>query len=178
LKNISNILTLIRLMLVPAFPLVFFSSHPQSRLIALGIFVTAGITDFLDGYIARRFDLTSQLGTVLDPLADKLMLLAVLLSLWVNGTLPSWIFLILLLKESFMITAGSYLYFKRSKFVIPSNLYGKAATALLFLAIPLRILMPENPLSSLLIFASLGLMAAAITAYYRYYSHHKDAWPQ
>lgn len=174
MNQISNVLTFIRLMLVPLFPAAFFSSHPQGRLIALGIFVVAGFTDFLDGYIARRFHMISPLGTVLDPLADKLMLLMVLVTLCINGTLPLWIVLILFIKETFMIAAGSYLYFKKGKFVIPSNYFGKAATALLFLAIPLRILIPDNPTGLVLIAAALMLMLAALVTYTQFYWRRRE----
>ena len=169
MKHISNILTFIRLLLVPLFPAAFFSSHPDGRFIALGIFVTAGFTDFLDGYIARRFNMISPLGIVLDPLADKLMLLTVLFTLWFSGMLPGWIFVLLLLKESFMIVAGTYLYFKKGRFTIPSNLFGKSATALLFLAIPIKILFPDNPLSFFLILIAICLMVPALLIYIRVY---------
>jgi cardiolipin synthase (CMP-forming) len=173
LKHVSNILTFIRLLLVPLFPAAFFSSHPQGKFIALGIFVTAGVTDFLDGYIARRFNMISPLGTVLDPLADKLMLLTVLFTLWLNESIPGWIFVLLLLKESFMISAGTYLYFKKGRFTIPSNLFGKSATALLFLAIPIKILLPDNPLSLYLILSALCLMVPALLIYIRVYYRHQ-----
>jgi cardiolipin synthase (CMP-forming) len=174
MKYISNVLTFIRLLLVPLFPLAFFSSHPQGRLIALGIFVIAGFTDFLDGYIARRFHTITQLGTLLDPLADKLMLLMVLVTLWINGTLPVWIVVILILKETFMIVAGAYLYLRKGKFVIPSNYFGKSATALLFLAIPLRMLLPDNPIGLVLMAVALGLMLTALVSYTRFYWRRRE----
>lgn len=174
MKHLSNLLTFIRLLLVPVFPIAFFSSDPLGPFIALAVFVLAGFTDFLDGYIARRFHQITPLGTVLDPLADKLMLLTVLLTLWHHGTLPLWILLIIILKETFMIVTGAYLYFRKSKFIIPSNRYGKAATALLFLAIPLRILMPDNSLALIIIFMALGLMFVALLRYTQYYLNHRE----
>lgn len=174
MKHLSNILTGLRLILVPMFPLMFFSSHPQGRVIALGIFLLAGLTDFLDGYIARRFHMITELGTVLDPLADKLMLMTVLATLWVNRTLPGWLVFPLIAKETFMIFAGSYLYIKKEKFVIPSNHYGKAATALLFLAIPLRILRPDHWAGLALIALAAATMITALVSYFQYYRQRRE----
>ncbi len=174
MNKITNILTGIRLLLVPLFPFAFFSDHPQGKRIALGIFVMAGFTDFLDGFIARRFNMITALGTVLDPLADKLMLLMVLFTLWLNGTLPWWFVTFFFVKEVFMIGAGAYLYFKKGKFVIPSNYFGKAATALLFLAIPLRMLLPDNPAGLVLIGIAIALMVAAFISYARFYWQRRE----
>ena len=174
MNQISNVLTGIRLMIVPLFPIAFFSPHPRGRMIALGIFILAGFTDFLDGYIARRFNMITKLGIVMDPLADKLMLLMVLFTLWINGTLPWWFVTFFFLKETFMIVAGAYLYLRKGKFVIPSNYYGKAATVLLFLAIPLRILFPENPAGFILMSAAIVLMIAALVSYARFYWQRRE----
>lgn len=174
MKHTSNILTTLRLFLVPAFPIAYFSSHPQSHLMAVIVFLTAGVTDLLDGYIARRFRMVTPLGTVLDPLADKLMLLTTLITLWVGGTIPLWVTLLVALKESFMIGAGAFLYLGKGRFVIPSNYLGKTATALLYPAIPLWILMPRNVVSLVLMLLSLLLMAAALFSYIRFYWRQRE----
>lgn len=174
MKHISNILTAIRLLLVPVFPAAYFSGHPQAHFIAVCIFLTAGFTDFLDGYIARRYDMITELGTVLDPLADKLMLLTVLTTLSISGTLPVWLVVVIALKELFMIFAGTFLYFKKSRFVIPSNYFGKAATALLFLAIPIWIMKPGNAISSVLILIAMIFMMAALLSYIHFYWRRRE----
>ena len=76
--NLPNILTTIRLLLIPVFVLVFFSYGTQGLIYGAIIFLIAGFTDVLDGHIARKFNLVTKYGIVLDPLADKLMLLTVL----------------------------------------------------------------------------------------------------
>ena len=75
--NVPNTLTVVRLILVPVFVITMFAPLPQSwRWLPLAIIVLSGITDVADGYIARRFNQITQLGKVLDPLADKLLVLA------------------------------------------------------------------------------------------------------
>jgi len=156
------------------FPAAYFSSHPQAHFIAMCIFLAAGFTDFLDGYIARRFHMITELGTVLDPLADKLMLLTVLTTLYVSGTLPVWVVVVIALKELFMILAGTFLYFRKSRFVIPSNYFGKAATALMFPAIPIWIMMPGNTISLALILMAMVFMAAALLSYIHFYWRRRE----
>ncbi len=173
MKHLPNLLTLLRLLMVPLFPLVYFSGRPDAVPISLGIFLLAGITDVLDGQIARRFNLISRLGTVLDPLADKLMLLTALASLAFEGTIPPVIFWILLLKEGFMIVVASIMYFRREKFVIPSNLFGKLATVLFFVAVPLNMLFPGNPWTLALMVVAFLLKLLALYHYIGYYRQNR-----
>lgn len=131
--NVPNILTLFRLFLIPIFILVFFSNSPHNFLYAILIFLVAGATDFLDGYIARKYKLVTDWGTILDPLADKLMLLTVLSCLVISSYLPIWVFLIILGKDLFMIIMGTILYTKGT--IIPSNVFGKVSTIFFYLSI-------------------------------------------
>jgi len=79
--NIPNQLTLLRILLIPVFVLVFYLPFEGSQLVAFAIFVTAAITDVLDGYLARKLNQTSSLGAFLDPVADKLMVAVILVLL-------------------------------------------------------------------------------------------------
>ncbi|WP_242942339.1 CDP-diacylglycerol--glycerol-3-phosphate 3-phosphatidyltransferase [Hathewaya proteolytica] len=128
-----NILTLIRLLLIPLFLLVFFSNAEHSLILSIVIFIISGITDILDGYLARKHNLITKLGTVLDPLADKLMLLTVLISLTIKKVIPNCVPIIILIKESIMIMGGILLYKKNT--VIPSNIFGKLSTFFFYIAI-------------------------------------------
>ena len=101
LHFIPNILSALRIVMVGAFVAAFFSDHPNNLLLALSIFITAGLTDVLDGYLARRFAWTSNIGKILDPLADKLMQCVVLISLAVKGLIPVWLPVIYIAKEFF-----------------------------------------------------------------------------
>lgn len=131
--NIPNILTLFRILLVPLFVIIFFSNMESSLFYSISIFLLAGITDILDGYIARKHNLITKLGIVLDPLADKLMLLTVLFCLSINNIIPMWILIIISLKELVMIVAGGILYNKN--FIIPSNKFGKLSTFMFYISI-------------------------------------------
>lgn len=131
--NIPNILTMFRLFLIPVFILIFFSGIGNSLILAVAIFLVAGFTDVLDGYIARKFNMITKWGIVLDPLTDKLMLLTVLSCLVIEGYTPLWILLVIGAKEIFMIICGTLLY--RQDWVIPSNIFGKVSTLLFYLSI-------------------------------------------
>lgn len=79
LKNVPNLLSVIRLLLVPLFVFLFMSGYVVPAVV---VFVVAGATDVVDGYIARKFDCTSTLGKILDPLADKFLQLSAFVCLW------------------------------------------------------------------------------------------------
>ena len=87
MKNIPNILSLIRLLLVPVFVLLFFA---EKTFAAAAVFVISGITDVLDGFIARKFGFISNLGKVLDPLADKLTQMSAFVCLYIAKLIPLW----------------------------------------------------------------------------------------
>lgn len=131
--NIPNILTLFRLFLIPVFVLFFFSTVENNLVIAVSIFLLAGATDVLDGYIARKYNLVTKWGMVIDPLADKLMLLTVLVCLAVKGYIPLLVVILIATKDSLMIISGLFLYKKNT--VIPANIFGKASTILFYLSI-------------------------------------------
>lgn len=131
--NIPNILTIFRLILIPIYISIFFSNIPNSLAYSIGVFLIAGFTDFLDGYIARRYKLVTRIGIVLDPLADKLMLITVLTCLVIKKYIPIGVLIIVTSKELFMIFCGLFLYKKGT--VIPSNIYGKATTIFFYISI-------------------------------------------
>lgn len=133
--NIPNLLTVFRFMLVPLFIYVFFN-EPQGNIThGTYIFILAGITDILDGYIARKYNLITKWGQAMDPLADKLMQLTVLICLTVKKYLPVWIIIIIGIKEVLMILGGLFLYYRRDQIVLPANRYGKIATISFYIAI-------------------------------------------
>ncbi|NLG80945.1 MAG: CDP-diacylglycerol--glycerol-3-phosphate 3-phosphatidyltransferase [Bacilli bacterium] len=133
--NIPNILTIFRLILVPVFVLVYFSSLTYNLYLALIVFVVAGFTDVIDGYIARKYNLITKLGQVLDPFADKIMQLTVLACFTIDKHLPVLFIVIYGIKEMTMIIGGFLLYTKKEKVIIPANIYGKIATILFYIAI-------------------------------------------
>lgn len=133
--NIPNALTLIRFLLIGLFVYLFFNdSLEYNTLWSFLVFIIAGATDILDGFIARRYNLITKWGKLMDPLADKSMLLTVLICLYIEGTVPLWIILIIGLKELLMIGGAAFLYRNRNV-VVQANFYGKLATVLFYFAI-------------------------------------------
>jgi cardiolipin synthase len=133
--NIPNILTVIRIILVPIYLYLFYTIGENNVLYAGIVFIIAGISDVLDGYIARKYDLTSDIGAALDPLADKLMAFAVLISFTTAKLIPSWVLKIIGLKEIIMITGGFILYLFKGNQVLPADKFGKIATVSFYIAI-------------------------------------------
>ncbi|MDR7856491.1 CDP-diacylglycerol--glycerol-3-phosphate 3-phosphatidyltransferase [Tissierella sp.] len=126
--NIPNMITVLRLLLIPVYLYFFYSDLDNNILFAGIVFILAGISDVADGYIARKYDLSTKLGIVLDPIADKLMMFTILISFTTKGIIPPWILLALGVKELMMIAGGAVLYLFKGKQVMPSNKYGKIAT--------------------------------------------------
>lgn len=130
-ENIPNILTIIRFILIP---FIFISVITHHYFIALIIFTISAITDILDGYIARKYNYITDIGKLIDPLADKLTQISLLLALTILQILPWWILAIVFIKECIMVITASVLYSKKDV-VVYSKWYGKLATALFYLAI-------------------------------------------
>jgi len=132
--NIANLITIFRIILVPIYLRVFFSNISNGIFWAGLIFIVAGISDILDGYIARKYNLITKVGSVLDPIADKLMSFAVLISLTWSELIPIWILIAIGMKELTLIIGGSILYLFKGNQVLPSNRYGKIATVSFYIA--------------------------------------------
>ena len=130
-ENIPNTLTIIRFILIP---FIFMSVIFHHYLIGLVIFTISAITDILDGYIARKYNYITDIGKLIDPLADKLTQIFLLLALSILNILPWWILAIVFVKECVMVISASFLY-KRKDVVVYSKWYGKMATTLFYLAI-------------------------------------------
>lgn len=130
LKHVPNILTIIRFLLIP--PIVLSIVY-DDLIFALVFLILSGITDVLDGAIARKFNLITDFGKLVDPLADKATQTAILITLAVKGLIPFWILAIVIVKEFAMIAGASFLYGK--ELVVSSKWYGKLATVLFYVAI-------------------------------------------
>ena len=100
--NIPNIITLARIILVPVIVWAIASNQME---IAFAVFVIAGISDAVDGFLAKRFNMASELGALLDPLADKALLVSIFVSLGIWGAVPRWI-VILVVSRDIMIVAA------------------------------------------------------------------------
>ena len=163
--NVPNALSLFRLCLVPVYLIVFFSELKYAHLIAIGIFLLAGITDIVDGYIARKYNQITMLGRILDPLADKFMVWAALISLSVSRVIPWFVSIIYFIKEVTMGIGGAVVY-RKLRDVPPSNIWGKASTVLFYVAIILSITFDLTGLPVALLFgAALLSMVIALAQY-------------
>jgi cardiolipin synthase len=174
MKNIPNVLTVFRLILAPVFVLVFFSGKENAHTLALIVYIVASFTDFLDGYLARRYNLITELGKVLDPFADKVMLITVLVSLYIWGRIPLVIPIVVVAKELFMIVSGLILYLKKERMVIPSNIFGKSATVMFMLSIVLLMMFPENDSFVYLLYLTVLVKIIAFISYRITYVKNKN----
>lgn len=133
--QLPNIITMIRIMLLPVYIHFFYSDMPNNMLYVGIIFLVAGISDILDGYIARKYNMESKLGAVLDPLADKLVVFTILISFTHKEIIPGWILLVMGFKELVLIIGALILYLFKGRQVLPSNIYGKLATIFFYVSI-------------------------------------------
>ncbi|HBS59890.1 MAG TPA: CDP-diacylglycerol--glycerol-3-phosphate 3-phosphatidyltransferase [Firmicutes bacterium] len=132
--NLANKLTLVRIILVPVFMFVLLVKIlPYGEFIAAGIFILAAITDGLDGYIARKHNQVTKLGKLMDPLADKLLVTAALVSLVEMGLLKSWVAFIIIGRE-FLVT-GIRAVAAAEGIVISASKLGKYKTVAQIIAI-------------------------------------------
>ena len=137
----ANKLTILRVLMIPAFLAVLYWGFPGSRYVALAIYVVACLTDLLDGYIARHYNQISDFGKFMDPLADKCLVTAAMLWFVEIGQMPAWALLIVIVRE--FAVSGLRMIASDKGRVIAAGWSGKVKTAstmvcivLMFLPIP------------------------------------------
>ncbi len=125
MKHIPNILTMLRVIIIPFF-IYYFTQN--ELMLAFTLFIIASVTDYFDGYLARKFQVISNFGKIMDPLADKLLVLSALalLTFGKHGYLSIWIFIIIAGRE-LMITILRDIY-KKKKIYLAANYWGKIKT--------------------------------------------------
>ena len=173
-KNIPNILSAVRLALVVVFALVFFLGGENATLFALIIFIVAGLTDVVDGFLARRNNWITDLGKILDPLADKMMQCTALICLCVANMVEVWFVIPYILKEIFMLFGG-FAMIHRRRVVVVSNIFGKLA-AFIFYAVIGSVMLWSEPWQkvipawvNLICGISLGATLMALAVYVLHY---------
>lgn len=137
LLTIPNLLSVVRIVLLPVF--LWLVLVPEADVLALLVLVVSGVTDYLDGKLARRLDQTSRLGAILDPVADRLYILAVVVGLALRDIIPWWLAVLLPLRDVFLFSLVPFLR-TRGYSSLPVHFLGKAATAGLLYAFPLLLL--------------------------------------
>jgi CDP-diacylglycerol--glycerol-3-phosphate 3-phosphatidyltransferase len=161
LAAIPNALTVLRLALIPVFVALLVPADEGQSVAAAVVFAVAGISDYLDGWLARRWNVQSGFGRVADPLADRLMIdAAVILLVLVHDRLP-WIALALIIGRDVLLVAG-YKLVMPSGYELSVNFLGKAATWILYCALVFVLLTDASAEWPLWIFwAGLGLALVA-----------------
>jgi cardiolipin synthase len=139
--TIPNALSFVRLLLVPVF--LWLVLGPEYDELALAVLMVSGITDYLDGKLARRLNQTSKIGAILDPVADRFFILAVVIGLGYRDIIPWWLAVILPLRDVFLFSLVPFLR-TRGYSSLPVHFLGKAATASLLYAFPLLLLGDAN----------------------------------
>jgi CDP-diacylglycerol--glycerol-3-phosphate 3-phosphatidyltransferase len=162
MAQVPNALTILRLALIPVFVVLMLGSDNGYSWPAAIVFAIAGATDQIDGWLARRWHVESQFGKIADPLADRLMIDAAVILLWVEGRLPL-LALAVVLARDFLLVGGYKLVVNRG-YDFEVNLLGKAATWLLYAALALTMVTHEGTDWPLWLFwggVGLALLAAA-----------------
>ncbi|WAM34738.1 CDP-diacylglycerol--glycerol-3-phosphate 3-phosphatidyltransferase [Caldicellulosiruptor morganii] len=173
--NIANIITSIRILLIPLFMFFLLDSRfSYSKLIAAAIFIIAAITDSLDGYIARSKKIVTNFGKFLDPLADKLLITAALVGLVELNKISSWIAMIIIGRE--FIVTGLRMVAAAEGVVISANVWGKLKTISQIIAIVL--LLVDNYPFKFLNFPldQIVLWIAVILTIYSGFDYIKSNW--
>ena len=133
--NLPNRLTLLRVIMVPFFIVFYLKSY---FLISFVLFVLASLTDLLDGHIARKRNLISNFGKIMDPLADKILVYSAFCLMVENGLVPAWMLIVILVRE--FAVSGMRTVAASEGIVVAADLSGKIKTVLQMIAVPMLIL--------------------------------------
>lgn len=167
--NLPNKLTILRVILVPVFVLFMLADLgiPGQKYIALAIFVIASLTDTLDGYIARKYNLITNFGKFMDPLADKLLVCSALICFVSLDRMPTWIVLLIIARE--FIISGFRLVAADQGIVLAASWWGKSKTICQMITV--IVLIAAFPgqaafvIEQILIYASLALTVISLLDY-------------
>jgi len=149
------------------FILTYFGGARDSKTYAALVYAVATLSDFLDGFLARKFSAVSNIGKVLDPLGDKLMTVTVMASITVDRLIPVWAVIIVVAKELLMAIGGFIVHKMAGAEIPPSNIIGKMSTVAFFLVCMALMLFQDisQNTATLLISAAIGLTFFALFSY-------------
>lgn len=163
--NLPNKLTVLRVILIPFF--IYFLMYTPYKYVALAIFIIASLTDLLDGKIARKYNLVTNFGKFMDPLADKLLVCAALICFVEQAILPSWMVIIIISRE--FIISGFRLVAVEQGVVIAANYWGKVKTTCQMIMIVLLVAQIPLPifdvLEQIFIWAALIMTVVSLVVY-------------
>lgn len=138
LKYVPNALTVLRFLLIP---IIVIACVQGQYILVIAVLSISGLTDILDGTIARKYNYITDFGKLMDPLADKATQISLLTTLFIKGAIPIWILAIVVLKEFCMVSGASFLYGK--ELVVSSKWYGKLATVLFYVAMVISLFLEQ-----------------------------------
>jgi len=154
--NLPNVLTVLRILLVPVLVAALLTGAPGGDLLAAGVFALASLTDFADGWLARQRDLVSDFGKWMDPLADKLLVTAALVALVSLDRLAAWVAMVVIAREVTVTLARA-----QADTVISAGSWGKAKTMIQILAIFCLIAFDPALWIDLLVYAAVAITVAS-----------------
>lgn len=173
----ANKLTLLRIALIPAFLIVLYSDLACAGILALGIFILASLTDLADGYIARHYHQITDFGKFIDPLADKMLVMAAMCCFVEDGRMPGWALAIVLLRE--FAVSGMRLVAADKGRVIAAGWSGKVKTASTMVCICIMLLLGEAwfPAPELLRGLCIGvILATTVYSGAEYFARNADVF--
>jgi len=172
--TVSNALSICRALLVV--PIIYFLRRggPQANIDAVLLMLLAALTDWLDGFLARRLHKTSNVGRVLDPLADKIAIAAIVVILAVERGFPLWFVAVALTRDLAILIVGLYIA-RRYHYIVESNMYGKVTATVLALLIIVYTL--EWRLASIiLLWAALAMLIISSVNYLQRFVHLRQTF--
>ncbi|MGE5313508.1 MAG: CDP-alcohol phosphatidyltransferase family protein [Acidobacteriota bacterium] len=165
--TLSNLLSLSRIaLLIPVLGVLLLTTWPHKRLYAILIIMLGMVTDALDGYFARKFNEVSELGKIIDPLADKICVAAIIVMLAAMGDIPLWYMIVVIARDIVIFLGGVYVKQKKG-IVLASTMPGKVAVV--FIALTLVFALMGNPafavIVQLCLWLSIIAMAVSMAVY-------------
>lgn len=165
--TIPNILSYFRILLIPVIILCYL--YAENPWVAVGVIVVSGLTDAADGYIARRFNMISEFGKFIDPVADKLTQVSMAACLIVRYPMMWLLFLLMVLRESCLFIWG-YLALRKNSYMSGARWYGKISTALVYGVMFFLFLLPEMQLwADIMIIVCSVAVTGSMLLYGKYY---------
>lgn len=162
--NIPNKLTVVRIALVPVFVVLMALSGLADwiKYVALGVYIIASLTDYLDGYLARKKGIVTNFGKLMDPLADKILVAAGFIMIVGNGTIPAWMAVIVVGRDFILNTIR--MFGKENGETISAGVYGKIKTATQMLGVSLAIIDTHTIFEFLTLGKTMGVVPMLINA--------------
>ena len=161
--TLPNALTLFRVLLIPVF--VWLYGSLKNHVWSAAVLGFSALTDLADGWIARHFRMESNLGRILDPVADKLMTITALYCFYVDGTID-WLFLTIVVGKELAMVVGGYVMLTY-RIVVYSKMCGKVAAVLFYLAIVMTFFPSLTPWNQVVLYAAMALMLYSLAFYFK-----------